>query len=60
MIRKLLEDKEKLQKTIDMLESSWVGREQQVRQEISEEYEERITNIVEENNNQINSTKQQI
>ena len=60
MIRKLLEDKEKLQKTIDMLESSWVGREQQVRQEISEEYEERITNIVEENNSQINSTKQQI
>ena len=60
MIRKLLEDKEKLQKTIDMLESSWVGREQQVRQEISEEYEERITNIVEENNSQINNTKQQI
>lgn len=59
MIKKLLEDKERLTTQLEKYKNQIIEEEQSKRS-IEEEYENRIRIIVEDNNAQISNTKQQI
>lgn len=59
MIKKLLEDKEKLTNQLEKCRQR-LSDEEESKRTLQREYENKIRIIVEENNAQVSSTKQQI